>query len=248
MKKVTINADDFGLNSSCTAAICQAFEQGLITDTTMVANGEAFEAAVGDIEKYHIENKIGIHFNLTEGKPLTTAITQCPTFVSDGQFHGHIDRLKSLSKAEKKAVYEEFTAQIKRLETAGIKVIHADSHHHIHTGIFIAPIFARVCKEHGISKVRLHRNIGTIPTYKKWIKAIYNKWLRNKGFTTTEFFGSMEDVEKVGVCDNLEIMVHPEFDPQGVLIDKIDEVDGGAVGKELARPAGEYHLRGYKDL
>jgi predicted glycoside hydrolase/deacetylase ChbG (UPF0249 family) len=48
MIKVIINADDFGLNSLCTAAICQAFEQGLITDTTMVANGEAVEAAVED--------------------------------------------------------------------------------------------------------------------------------------------------------------------------------------------------------
>jgi hypothetical protein len=245
---LTINADDFGLNSSCTAAISQAFEQGLITDTTMIANGEAFEAALEDIEKYHLENKIGIHFNLTEGKPLTDAITRCPAFVSDGQFYGHIDRLKMLSKAEKQAVYEEFTAQIERLESAGIKVTHADSHHHIHTDIFIAPIFERVCKEHGISKVRLHRNIGTIPTYKKWIKALYNKWLRKKGFTTTVFFGSMEDVEKVGVCDNLEIMVHPDFDQQGILIDRVNTVDGKAVGKKLVRPDGDYHLRGYKDL
>jgi hypothetical protein len=246
--EIIINADDFGLNDSCTNAICQAFEQELITDTTMVANGDSFEVAVEDIEKYRLKDKVGIHFNLTAGKPLTAAITQCPAFVSDGKFHGNINRLKPLSKAEKKAVYDEFIAQIKRLEAAGIQVTHADSHHHIHTCIFIAPIFAKVCKEHGIRKVRLHRNVGTIPVYKKLIKALYNTWLRNNGFTTTEFFGSMEDVEKVGVCDNLEIMVHPEFDKNDVLVDKADEVDGRAVGKKLVCPAGDYHLRGYKDL
>ena len=38
---VIINADDFGQTESCTRAIYEAFQKGLITDTTMVANGEA---------------------------------------------------------------------------------------------------------------------------------------------------------------------------------------------------------------
>lgn len=248
MCKVIINADDFGLNCSCTKAICQAFEEGLITDTTMVANGEAFDEALAAIEKYGLQSKAGIHFNLTECKPITEEIQKSPSFVNDGAFHGKINRTKSLSKEEESAVYKEFSAQIERLEAAGIKVTHADSHHHIHTCPFIAPIFFRVCKEHNITKIRLHRNIGDIPFYKKIVKKAYNNRLRREGFKTTEYFGSMEDIRRAGLMDNLEIMVHPEYDKNGVLIDKVDEVDGNAAGEKLVLPSGDYLLRGYKDL
>lgn len=43
--RIIINADDFGQTESCTKAIYEAFESGLITDTTMVANGDAMELA-----------------------------------------------------------------------------------------------------------------------------------------------------------------------------------------------------------
>ncbi len=246
--KIIINADDFGLNTSCTKAICKAFEEGLITDTTMIANGFAFYEAVKCIKDYQLQDKIGVHFNITEGKPLTDAISKMPTFTENGVFHGKINRLKKLTEDEKQAVYEELSAQIKRLEQNGVKLTHADSHHHIHTGIFIAPIFVHVCKEHGVNKVRLHRNIGTIPTVKKIAKKVYNKWLKKQAFVTTKYFGSMSDVEADGVLDNLEIMVHPEFDKAGVLIDKVDEIDNCLIGKKLVLPTGNYILRGYKDL
>lgn len=245
---IIINADDFGLNESCTKAIIAAFERGLITDTTLLATGEAFDFALKEIKEKKLENKVGIHFNLTEGIPLTEEIKSCKLFVEDGRFKGGFNRLKPLSYKEKKAVYEELTAQILKIKTSGITITHADSHHHIHTGLFIAPIIERVCKEHGIKKIRIHRNIGFIPIYKKIIKSLYNMRLQLNGFITTCYFGSMEDVENVGVCDNLEIMVHPDFDKQGVLIDKVTKMDDGAVGKKLACPIGDYNLRGYKDL
>lgn len=248
MINVIINADDFGLNQSCTRAICKAFQKGIITDTTMVANGTAFDEAVEDIRKYNLEDKIGIHFNLTEGKPLTEMITAMPAFVKNGVFHGKINRAKCLSKVEKNAVYKELSAQIQKLEQAGIAVNHADSHHHIHTGIFIAPIFAQVCREHGIKKVRLHRNIGDISIIKRFLKSSYNIWLHMKKFDTTVYFGAMQDVETVGLKNNLEIMVHPEFDKEGNLIDKYVEKDRFNIGKQLALPAGEYTLRGYREL
>lgn len=116
MKKIIINADDFGLNDSCTKAIGEAFKRKLITDTTMVANGEAIVTAVEMINKYGMQENIGIHFNLTEGKPLTEEIKKYPKFVKDGMFHGKINRLTPLKKVEKEALHKELTAQIEALE------------------------------------------------------------------------------------------------------------------------------------
>lgn len=245
---IRINADDFGLNSSCTKAICEAFERELITDTTMVANGAAFDEAVAIMKQYDMNKKIGIHFNLTEGLPLTSKIKSCDSFVKDGIYHGKINRNKWLNKKEREAVYEELTAQVMRLKDAGIGITHADSHHHVHTCIFIAPIVVRVCKEYKIKKIRLHRNIGSISLCKRAVKKIYNIWLSLNRFRTVKYFGSMEDVENVGIKDQLEIMVHPEYDENGELIDKTDEKNGLAIGKILKIPRGKYILEGYSDL
>ena len=235
---VIINADDFGLNKHCSLAIAEAFKKGLITDTTMVANGSYFDSAIELSRKENFDDKIGVHFNITEGIPLTEKIKTIPTFTESGEFHGKINRLKPLSEVEKNAIYEEISAQIEKIENAGIKLTHADSHHHIHTGIFIAPIVLRVCREHGIKKIRLHRNIGRISLSKKLIKKAYNAILHKKGFITTFFFGSLEDVSSGEIPDNLEIMVHPDFDKNGMLIDRVNEEDGYPVGNELA-PIGE---------
>ena len=82
--KLIINADDFGMTKSCTKAIFDAFNQNLITDTTMVANGEAFDFA-NELSKGHkIRESIGIHFNLTEGIPLTEDIKKCAKFAKGG--------------------------------------------------------------------------------------------------------------------------------------------------------------------
>ena len=41
-----INADDFGMNESCNRAIVLAFQKGIITDTTLMANGHAYVHAI----------------------------------------------------------------------------------------------------------------------------------------------------------------------------------------------------------
>lgn len=248
MKKVIINADDFGLNQSCTEAICEAFNKKLITDTTLVANGEAFDYAVKEINKKALNGKVGIHMNLTEGVPLTEAIKECPEFVTNGVFHGKILRFKPLNKCVRKKVYNEMVAQVEKIEKEGITISHADSHHHIHTAIFIAPIFMKVCKEKGIEKIRIHRNIGNIHLYKRIGKKFYNLWLKLKKFKSVRYFGMVDDIEKVGVFDDMEIMVHPEYDVNKDLIDKVEEENGYPVGKTLRLPKENILLRGYKDI
>ena len=64
-----INGDDFGMTESCTGAICLALRKGLITHTTMLANGVCFEQAVvlarekGFVEKIGCELAQGFYFH-----------------------------------------------------------------------------------------------------------------------------------------------------------------------------------------
>ncbi|MBO4897357.1 MAG: ChbG/HpnK family deacetylase [Clostridia bacterium] len=236
MMGIIINADDFGLNISCTKAIAEAFGKGLVTDTTMTANGEAFAEALNTAKENGFRDKIGIHFNITEGAPLTDDIKKCPAFSNGTNFRKDINRLKPLTATERDALYKELSAQVKKIAGSGIKITHADSHHHIHTAIFIYPIIARVCRENGIDKIRLHRNLGKIPFYKRIIKNGFNNKLRKDGFKTTEFFASFDDLDIKSIPENLEIMVHPDFGADGCLLDREGyDGDGNPKGMPLSK-------------
>ena len=86
MACVIINGDDFGMNERCSKAIAQAIEKGLITDTTAMANGEWLDKALALARDNGFADRLGIHLNLTEGKPLTEAICRYPDFVTNGAF------------------------------------------------------------------------------------------------------------------------------------------------------------------
>ena len=249
MKRLTINGDDYGLNERCSMAIAQAFDEGLITDTTMMANGEYFDQAVQLARERGFIDNIGIHLNLTWGVPLTEDIKKCPRFVTDGHFTKDYDRTRPLHSDEKAAIEKELRAQIEKISAAGIKINHADSHHHIHTGVFIAPIAARVCKAHGINKMRLHRNLGSINAVKRIVKKRYNRWLRRQGFVTTEYFAYVMDIRDSVIPDNTEIMVHPDFDKDGVLIDRRGMEGGFPIGYPLPDFRNDdIKLKGYAEL
>ena len=220
--KIWVNADDFGWNESCTKAIMEAFRSKMITTTTACVNGEYFEEAVELIKNTPHASCVGIHFNLTEGKPLSSRIAKNKKFCIDGNFTGAFSRNKPLTKRDRQDVYEELSMQAKRYIEAGLSVNHVDSHHHVHNAIFIFPIFLKVCKENSLYKVRLFRNIGPINFLKRIIKKYYNQQLIRGGYNYTEYFGSVSDFrvcnEMVG--DNLEIMVHPDYNEFNELIDR----------------------------
>src|SRR5690606_12544549 len=78
IRRVIINADDFGLSSDENRTIIVAFQQGLISSATLMANMPAFEEACSLAREYGLQGRIGLHFNLTYGKPLSTALRSQP--------------------------------------------------------------------------------------------------------------------------------------------------------------------------
>lgn len=219
---IIINGDDFGLTESKSLAILEAFNKGYISSTTMCANGDYFDKAIELAKRNNLNNKIGIHINLTEGEPLTNKIKDDSFFCINKKFHNKINRYKPLNYKQKQEVYDEVKAQIERMRKNGLIITHADSHHHIHTGIFFAPTIVKVLKQYNIKKIRIHRNIGKIKTIKIIIKKTYNLWLTINRFTTVNYFGDMSDLKNWHSLKSektLEIMTHPDFGEDGKLID-----------------------------
>ena len=231
-----INGDDFGMSKSCTLAIAEAIEKGLIDGTTMMANGEFFDEAVTISLSRGFDEKIGVHLNLTEGAPLTEKIKSVTAFVNDGRFHKeYLKNPRPLTEREQAAVCAELTAQINRIRQAGISVVRADSHHYIHTFVHIAPLVAKVCKENGIKKIRINRTFDTPDRPVITEGRIENSFWRAQGFETTARFGRMSDINPGNIPGDTEIMVHPDHDKNGVLIDRTGAAHGCPTGERIIR-------------
>jgi len=77
--QVIVNADDFGLSPCENAVILGAFQAGLISSATAMANMPAFDAACVMAQHPLLKGRIGLHFNLTYGRPLSQGILGRPT-------------------------------------------------------------------------------------------------------------------------------------------------------------------------
>ena len=208
-----VNADDFGLSRDINKAIDKCMKDGSITSTTLVANGEDFEDAVELARQGGYLDKVGIHFNLIEGKPLTEDIKKCSRFCKDGEFAYKRNSALFLTKQEKSAIKKEVKAQILKIKEAGIPLTHFDSHEHVHTEYPIYSTIRSILLEEGVKTIRLSANCLKVNKLKKLYKSWYNIKLRSDGFRTTDFFLSYFDKTEFREDQKIiELMIHPKYE------------------------------------
>ena len=73
-QRVIVNADDFGLDLDYNQLTLRAFQRGVISSATLMANMPAFEDACRLSHEHALLGRIGLHFNLTYGAPLSQGI------------------------------------------------------------------------------------------------------------------------------------------------------------------------------
>jgi predicted glycoside hydrolase/deacetylase ChbG (UPF0249 family) len=219
-----VNADDFGYSSSVNQAILLAFQDGLISSATLMANMPGFAEACEMSHQYGLERRLGIHLNISEGQPLTQAITAQRRFCDqDGMFANKLPRTTLRLKPEEViSLNQELNAQMQACLKDGIHPTHIDSHHHFHTVWPIGTITTRLAKSYAVPFVRLSRNIGPgISPPKRIYKMIFNNRLRLHRLTKTDFFGSADDIksERSSLYGRIEVMVHPVLSSEGEVME-----------------------------
>ena len=70
MKRLIVNADDLGYTWGVNRAIVEACRSGVVTSTSLLANGAAFEDAV-ETARAEPRLDVGCHWNFVEGKPVS---------------------------------------------------------------------------------------------------------------------------------------------------------------------------------
>lgn len=146
-----INADDFGLTPGVNRGIVRAFQRGVLTSATLMANGLAWREAVA-AARANPGLGVGVHLTLTALEPVLPP-QQVPSLVDgSGCFRRQFWRAP-LWKTEQ--VRAEWRAQISRLVEAGLEPTHLDSHHHVHLWPPLVRVAWQLAREFSIPAIRV---------------------------------------------------------------------------------------------
>jgi predicted glycoside hydrolase/deacetylase ChbG (UPF0249 family) len=151
-----INADDFGLCEGVNRAIAEAHQNGILTSTTLMTNMPSAEEAIKIAQQLPTLG-VGIHLNLTQGRPLSNNPIVTLLVNDNGEFHFSAGTLayKSLVSSKfRAAIKAELAAQIQWAIDRDLKPTHLDSHKHIHSFPAIYPIVCSLAKQFNINSIR----------------------------------------------------------------------------------------------
>lgn len=156
MKRLVVNADDFGLTEMVNQGILKCHQEGIVTSASLLANGLALESAVR-LARGWPSLGIGVHLNLTQEEPVSPP-SLVPSLVGrDGKFIpsplGLIARLVA-GRSRLVEIERELRAQIEKVVATGLNVTHLDGHKHIHLLPAIFEIALKLAREYGIRGIR----------------------------------------------------------------------------------------------
>ena len=89
-RRLIINADDFGLTAGVNRAIAEAHSRGIVTSSTLMATGAAFDDAVA-LARQNPRLSVGCHVLLVDGSPASPA-ADLPTLVNKNHFQNSLVR------------------------------------------------------------------------------------------------------------------------------------------------------------
>jgi predicted glycoside hydrolase/deacetylase ChbG (UPF0249 family) len=138
-----VNADDFGLTPDVNQGIVEAHRRGILTATTLMANGEGFDDAVR-LARETPTLDIGAHLVLVGGRSTLTGQPLPPT----------VAKLLAAMARRQIRVFDELRAQVRRILDAGVRPTHLDTHKHTHLAPPVLDAVARIGQEFGIVWVR----------------------------------------------------------------------------------------------
>ena len=157
MKRLVVNADDFGLTLGVNRAIATCYQRGIVSSTTLMATAARVEDAIA-LAQQMPELGVGCHVVLVDGEPLLppSEVRSLLAPGTDRFFHGVGDVLRALARGRFRAdeIEAEAGAQMRSLQQAGVRLTHFDSHKHTHMFPPILKPVLRAAAAHGIPAVR----------------------------------------------------------------------------------------------
>jgi predicted glycoside hydrolase/deacetylase ChbG (UPF0249 family) len=214
VRQLIVNADDFGFTRDVNRGIVEAHSNGILTATTIMSCGAAFDDAVR-LAREHPALDIGVHLVLVGQPPFPMTVAKLVQAVA-------LKRIR---------IYDELSAQVRRVLDAGLYPSHLDTHKHTHLLPPVLDAIARISEEFKIPWVRRPFDFPLNPAGISWkkravsralgvVRGRFERVLTRHGCRSTDHFAGFQITGKFDAGDvaklirslpegSTEFMCHP---------------------------------------
>jgi chitin disaccharide deacetylase len=238
MKRLIVNADDFGMDGGVERAIAELHGAGIVSSTSCMTNMPAWPQAAAYL-RAHPELGAGVHLVMNAGRPVLPT-EQVPALVDgEGRFLDDAHILRSLRPGTTAQLRAEFQAQIERfVADVGHPPDHLDNHCAVS---YVRPdrfkITLELAREYGLP-IRapfgddLEEQVGRLAAHNglptslvRWLGARYRRQVDRAAIPRPNTFiqhfsmpGNRSPEYLLSVLDGLregwisELLVHPGYD------------------------------------
>ena len=238
MKKLIVNADDFGLNDHTFEWTIKGFECGALTSATIMAGMPATDKAVA-YAKDHPQFSFGVHFYLVDETPMCRP-EEIPSMIDSKTGKLWVTRqfiLRNFAGLIKVGdLKREMRAQYSAIKNAGVLISHVDGHGHNHRLPQSIKALAELKDELGFTKVRRCQDVAVVGGKLGLLSHVVNEPMQGRlekaGFKTPDHFlmnaGHSHDPKWFSKALEMlpdgitEIGVHPGMDEEWRRIDTED--------------------------
>lgn len=193
MKKLIVNADDFGYSEEINRGIIYSYQNGIVTSTSLLVNGKFAEAAV-KLAKENSNLEVGLHLDLDK-------------FFNIEQERGIVSGLKN-PEQKIEELKEEAKNQIEKYLSFSLPCDHLDCHHHLNMYPFVLPGICEIASQYKFRYLRFFRkfysNQAEFEKMKKILETYNLKYTPH--FIEGWYWGNVDEPFEVA-----ELMTHPGY-------------------------------------
>ena len=200
MKRLVVNADDFGFSRDVNQGIVEAHRDGILTAATLMATGAAFDDAVRWARETPSLD-VGCHLVLVGDPPFPETVAQLMRAIALRRIH----------------IYDELRSQVQRILDAGIRPTHLDTHKHTHLLPPVLAAVARISEEFAIPWVRRPFDFPLQPGSAGWskrtvsgafgiLRSRFERVLARHGCRSTDHFAGFQITGHVSASTVIELI------------------------------------------
>ena len=210
-KLLVVNADDFGFTPGVNRGIVAAHREGILTATTLMANGAAFDDAVR-LARENPSLDIGCHLMLVGGNSVLAPYAPLPK--------SPLELLRALA-AGRIRLYDELAAQVRKIVAAGLQPTHLDTHKHTHLAPPVLDAVVRIAEEFRIRWVRrpfdlplTARSAGVAWSKRLTARALstlrgrFQRVLARRGCRATDHFAGFQITGRFRTAELVQLIRH----------------------------------------
>jgi hopanoid biosynthesis associated protein HpnK len=156
-RHLIVNGDDFGSSREVNEAVILAHRRGILTSTSLMVSGAAFEHAV-TLAQDNPGLAVGLHLTLVDGRPVMPpweiphVAGKNGAFPSGPTWAGLYYFLCPRARGE---LLHEIEAQFKKFAQSGLSLSHVDAHRHLHLHPVVLDAIVEIARRYGVKRVRV---------------------------------------------------------------------------------------------